>query len=308
MKQYIRRFLLFLAITALAVAIPALLIPDNAERRFQGPVGDLHKSAWIYNKILENKKIDVAFFGASYVLQSVKPELVSNAYDEKRAINVANFAMPFVGRDLEYIFIKEALSHKSPSAIVLQLRPTEGRKAHPVFAELAEKIDFMGQPLIPTFTTIDEFHVFAQRQVRMLTKHSFENDVAVYNYYEESNGFKKIDAVMPEEELILSANEVKPLTQQSLYWLEYYRARTYLEKIELICKKNKIKIFFLYLPSFKDHRLPFDLSFISKIGEVIYLPPEVITDPSLRSDYDHFNNAGAEKVSVYVGEYLKGRL
>jgi len=310
MNKFILNILIYVTGFIVFIVIPVSYIPDNKEKRFiYYTKGDENKSKWIYNILTGSQNIDIAFFGASYILQSVNPLIIESELDDK--VKVFNFAMPYNGRDLDYVFIKETLKNKSPKIIVLQLRPYEGRTAHPLFYELAEKEDIYTQPFIPALAPIIGLDLFLQRQLKLITPTALLpiEDIKFTKEYQNSKGYKKIDFTM--EVGLLEKNRniiVSPFLPSSVNRLEYYYGQYYLKKIYDLSLTYNVKIIFLNIPNYKDHRLPNNMDKIMKYGSIMFLPEKLVDNPIYRSDNNHLNSLGASELSKYVGCYLRSIL
>lgn len=274
------------------------LIADDKEYRFSNTNGDAVKTRWIYSILNKpDYDVDVAFIGASFIWQSIIPSVI----EDKSNLKAVNFALPYAGRDLDYVIVKEVIASKHPKAIVLQLRYSEGRSSHKLFCELADVSDLFGQPLFPYLSSISNLSCFFRRSFSIFFQ-GLGNSETSYSaeIYDEYKGFKSIQSIAEPKILETQVGSyAKSYLPKKYSYIEYYYPNYYLNKIINLAKENNVKIYFLYLPDYKDNRkLEFNGLISSK--EVIQLPREILDNSDFRSDISHFNNSGAKAVSEYL--------
>ncbi len=275
-----------------------LFIDDDKNYRFSNTNGDAIKTRWIYNILNKpDYDVDIAFIGASFIWQSIIPSVI----EEKLKLKVVNLALPYAGRDLDYLIAKEVINKKKPKVIVLQLRYTEGRSPHKLFCELADINDLFEQPLFPYLSPVSNISCYLRRQFSIFSKSLISSKNLYFeDVYDKYKGFKSVQSIADKSYL---ENQVgiypKTYLPQKYSFIEYYYPNYYLNKIINLARNNNVKLYFIYLPDYRDNRKLIINDPINP-NNVIQLPEEIIDNPNLRSDSSHFNIYGSKVISEYI--------
>lgn len=300
-----RKFVMYVVLTLLACGVLAIVIPDNKAARYNQTTGDARKGKWVFDVLHSSATIDVAFFGSSYTLQAIDPRVVEEALDHRQS--VFNFAMPYAGRDLEYVLVKETLQAKRVKVIVVQLRVREGRTSHPHFCELADKQDLATAPLFPFLLPLGSLDCVFRRQLGLLLPLNLRAhpDDTFSGQYVSTLGFKPRTVTMPRDALNRQQDShTGPALPSWFGDVEFSYSKEYVKRIAQLASASGSQLVFLYLPNYKQHLPPRDMGLVSSLGKVVFLPDEVIDNPQYREDEGHFNAVGAGQISRYVGDWL----
>jgi hypothetical protein len=315
MKKFLKQIFLF-ALPLFVLAM--LLFSINPEKQFSyGFVkGECNnKASWIYNRIfLSDKRLDVAFIGASQTACAVNDELVEKKLSKLtgKTLKVASLGYCRAGRDIQYIMLKEIFRVKQPGVVIIEVTEDEPKKSHPVFPYLADNRDLVESAVF-----------FNQRYLQSLGKGlivRFEyiktklfRTVVLTGDSLADHGYLPTDAVAGEESLLENRkNWEDRLSNSKQLWrrnLEVRYSKHYLNKMVHLAEENGSRVIFLYLrESGSGLNKPMLNEYYTMSSEIIMLPEPVFTDPSNWSDATHFNDRGATLVSEKIATELAARI
>jgi hypothetical protein len=286
---------------------------------------------WIFERIhFDRTPIDLVFIGTSHTQSGINSERVESALRSNGSIiNVVNFAVPHLGRDLQFLLLREAIKHRNVKHVVVELQESEARAPHPGFQHLAPVKDLLQSPLILNTGYFENFSRLPQRQLALFLRSRFSA------LYELQSSFDPIHYEGPHWDDTyrlhgintprLKANSVAELERAARdLWAVFERKQSlarkltvptqrysllerynqfYLEEMLTLASRQGVGITFLYLPFFRGPENPKDYQFLASRGPILS-PTEVLADPSSWQNVDHLNFPGANSLSDWVGNAL----
>jgi hypothetical protein len=302
MKRLIKNTLIF----TLSLVLLILVFPLNRRLLFQELTDDCsNRSIWINDRIFNNDKpIDIAFLGSSHTINGVNDKLI----EEKLKTNIANIGYCRLGENLIYILLKEMLKTKNVKTIIIEVREDEDRYSHPIFPYIAETKDvLLANPLYNRDLFSDYYrHIYYRLEVikNYIFGNLKKNQINKENYgFSSSADTASLDLLNRIKE---KQNIRKP--KSSRFERDFYMkfSRTYLEKINKICKKQNIKIFFLYLPSYESKtQIPLEFFTYIKYGKILFPPKRIYSKTTNWYDDNHLNQTGANELSNWLASELQ---
>lgn len=304
-----------LSLNFIFLLIPILLLlywlPINKRNLYAGLTKNCDNHAtWIYDRLHSNPKTaDIVFFGSSHTMNGIEDSLIENLLGNKE--HILNMGYCQLGVDLYYTFLQELIVTKHPKQIIIEVRSDENRYRHPVFPYLASNKDVLTAPLLfnPDFISENYEHLFYKLETihRIIFKDTANQQIHI----EQNFGCRNFRDTISLEHLI-SAKEshFKNQKKESSFatWFYMKFPRYYYQKIGALCKKNNIKITFLYIPDYGEpNYLPAELPTYKKYGNVLLPPSTIFENTHFWFDVGHLNRAGAQALSVWVAEQIKNQ-
>jgi hypothetical protein len=305
MKRLIRNILIFL----LPVFLLIVIIPVNKRLIYSGLINDCsNHGIWIYDRIhLNEKPIDIAFFGSSHTLNAVNDRLIEDSLKNMQLM-VTNFGYCRLGNNLIYVFLKELVKTKKVKAMILEVREDENLFSHPIFPYITDSKDvLLSYPWFNKDQLKDIFIHFAYK-TENIQKILFNRD-SISNLNIENFGFLySTDTASIFDLDAIKIDRNKPKLRQSSIQREFQMKypRKYLEKIKNICDANNIKLYFLYIPAYGTPFFkPLEFDTYLKYGEVLLPPAEILEDKTNWTDINHLNLPGANKLSGWLAMKIR---
>jgi hypothetical protein len=303
MKKLYRNILLFL-VPLLALL---LLIPVNQRLKYTGLKHDcFNHGIWIYDRIFNNNKsVDVAFFGSSHTINDVDDHLIEKHLAKK--LTVANFGYCRLGRNLSYVLLKELLKKKHPRYVFLEVREDEDYFSHPIFPYVASDRDVLFPYLLFDAHYFSDIWTHFSYKTELLQDALFsnENGVPVRDNAFGHSAFR--DTVSPGvlAKVYREQNSTKEKPSKLIRDFHLAFARGYLKAIGRLCEQEKIKLIFLYLPSYGSGlKRPKERATYAKYGDV-WLPPKKIFNKAANwHDSGHLNREGARELSLWLAKRM----
>jgi hypothetical protein len=330
----------FLALTlmvALAGSIACCFLPHDRYILFQTVAAESDYSfplKWIYERIYDDPTaIDIAFVGTSHTQSGVNSAVVeSTLRAHGDPAHVVNFALPFLGRDLEYLIVKELLTTRTIRQLVIELQESEPIYPHPAFQRLADPADILSAPMLLNTGYLLNLVTLPQRQVSLFARSCFPSLFGLHPAFAPADyagphwddtyamhtrqGFDNPrTAVHPPaffDPYVLNLRRAAAENQALARWLEFLPFRHnllyrynwhYLEAMIALAQQHKVGIVFLYLPSFNGPDSPDDVAAFSRLAPVL-VPRQALENAALWQNVGHFNAAGAEELSRWLGTML----
>jgi hypothetical protein len=302
MKRLLFHIVIFLA----PLVILLIIVPVNKRMKYLGLKNDCFNHAiWIHDRIYENPDpVDIAFLGSSHTINGINDMLLSEKLD---GLNAVNFGYCRLGRNLDYVLLKEILQKKEIKKLVVEVRESEDRYSHPVFPSIAAGEDvFLPYPFFDRDILSDMWQHVAYKVE--LYQDSFYKADSITPFRMDDFGF----AAHPDTASVAFLDEIKvkrsrPKTEISVIEksLTNKYPEGYLKKIGKICNNNSIDLYFLFLPSYGSQvHEPAEMKIYKELGTVLLPPVQLFEDKDNWFDENHFNMAGAAKLS----EWLSGEL
>lgn len=300
MKKLFRNIVLFL----LPVLILVIILPVDNRLRYQGLKDDcFNHGIWIHDRIFNNPKaVDIAILGSSHTINGINDKLIEGELSAHN-LSVANFGYCRLGRNFTYSLLKQILEKKAPQYLIIEVREDEDRYSHPIFPFISRSSDVILPNPIFNRDIISDIYSHLGYKVE-LTQDKIYKQIPVGSIRTDDFGFasSKDTASSALLDEIKSTNSItKPELSDAGRAFHMSYPRSYLRKIDRLCKSQNIKIIFLYLPSYSSHlEKPKEYKTYLNYGEVL-IPPNIILDnPSYWHDSDHLNQTGAWFLSYWI--------
>lgn len=331
------KFIVFAATVVVLTYVIALLLPHQPYIRFQQLASEsVHylRVKWIYERIhFDKTPIDVAFIGTSHTQSGINSEKVEQVIQRKgNNIHVVNFSVPHLGRDLQFLILRELIENRKVQKVVIELQEAEARAPHPGFQRLALVEDIFKSPVVINSGIFENISRLPLRQIQLLLR-SIEPrffglvgqfDPGSYEgaHWDDTYKLHGIDIPRTKansrEELQQAAVQLqkqfekKQLVARKL-WLPNMRYSLverynylYLDAMLDLASSHGVEVVFLYLPYYQGPKMPIGHEYLVTKGRVI-VPYEVFSTSSYWQNVDHLNFSGANYLSVWVGETLSSR-
>jgi hypothetical protein len=287
--------------------ILVIILPVDKRFKYQGLKDDCYNHGiWIYDRIFNNSKpIDIAFIGSSHTINGVNDKLISEKLNGTLAVNIAYCRL---GRNLDYVLLKELLKGKKPEYVIFEVREEEDRYSHPIFPFMAETSDVvLANPFFNREIFSDIWTHFAYKieiTQDYIYKHNSEVPIRKNNFGfaspADTASFAKLEEI--KQKRSIHKNELSDFEQN----FHSNFSKGYLKKINEICKENGVEIIFLYLPSYcTNHEKPFEYKTYINYGKVLIPPNNIFDNPTNWIDENHLNRSGANKLSDWIAEEIK---
>ena len=328
------RFLKMLCLVTLLGVLALCLLPHDPYIRFQQLASEsVHylRVKWIYERVhFDQTPIDVAFIGTSHTQSGIDSEHVE-AVLRARGVDqhVVNFAVPHLGRDLEYLVARELLEHRQIRTLVIEVQQSEARAPHPGFQRLATAGDMLQAPLLINTGVVDNFVRLPLRQLDLSLRTAFpawfglqgQFDVKQYegphwNDTYRLHGFAKARTTVytraefePELAVLRKAQAQRAALARKLDlpFMEFNLTSRYndlyLQEMVELAKRHSVQVVFLYLPFLDEPGLPQHRAWLERQAKIM-VPTEIIHDSSIWQNADHLNYSGAQKLSAWVADQL----
>jgi hypothetical protein len=312
---------------ALAVAVilcaAVCLLPENDYQRWQlqDPDGRLR---WIFERIhFDPTPVDVAIVGPSrehlgFSAATIEQDL---ARQGKHA-NVANFALPGAGRDIQWAILDELFKAKSPKLVVLGVEEEPYPFGHFFFKYVApaEAIVFPPSPFLHNYLynlaylPIRKLKLFGANlfpDLFGLTKR-FDPEHYAKNRTDFSTSFpgefgKLVDMEHPVPRATLLAEPREPLPRtlvaRALTRLNGGEDHLLTQKIAREAKAHGAQLVFVHLPMFDGPQTVSDEDFLKQFGPVLNYG-DLAPHDELFENWAHLNHAGSMKASARLADAI----
>jgi hypothetical protein len=303
MKKLYRNILLFL-VPLLALL---LLMPVNQRQKYIGLKHDcFNHGIWIYDRIFNNSKsVDVAFIGSSHTINDIDDRLIENRLAKK--FTVANFGYCRLGRNLSYVLLKELLKKKHPQYVFLEIREDEDYFSHPIFPYVASDREVLFPHLLFDARYFSDIWTHFSYKMELLQDALFSNEkeTPVRNNAFGHSAFRDTIAPGVLAKAYLEQNSVKEKPSKLIRDFHLAFARGYLKAIGSLCEQEKIKLIFLYLPSYGSGlKRPREFATYAKYGKVWWPPSTVFHKKTNWHDTGHLNGEGARELSLWLAKRM----
>jgi len=310
MGRLYRNIILFV----LPLVIIIALVPLNKRFQYEGLKNDcFYHGLWFYDRLFDNKKpVDLAFLGSSQSIAGINDKIVEKEMSTT-GLAIANFGYCRLGMNLNYIVLKEILKTKHPKLIIIEVREDENRYSHPVFPFLGESEDVLFANPFFNRDLMSDIYKHLTFKTEIIQEMAFKKREVFYPSAEQF-GFCPNDDTASEETLMnkmMENEKVRPELKPYIRNFHMKFSRVYLEKINALCKKKGIEIYFLYLPTFglpRNLKRPKEYSTYIKYGPVIIPPDSIFTKKSHWFDAEHLNVVGSSALSIWIGGEISRRL
>jgi hypothetical protein len=304
-----RKLFIHIILFLLPILIVLLLYPVNKRLRYISLKDDcFNHGIWLHDRIFENPlPVDIAFLGSSHTINAIDDHQVETILEEKK-LRVLNLGYCRLGRNMDYALLKELLLSKKPKLVVLEITETENRYSHPIFPYIATQKDVLLPALFFNRDVVKDAYTAMAFKTELIQEQLFQNnpspaiDLHAYGFAGHADTASK--------ELLTKFFKERHLPEKKQSSLEhaFYMAfpKAYLKKTVQLCKENKIRICFLYLPAFGTSRsIPSEMELYKTYGTVLIPPSTIFDNTSNWFDENHLNKNGTAILSQWLGEQLK---
>lgn len=329
-----RAFLLWFMGATLGAMLLLALLPHDAYVRYQLVSQEsVHylRLKWIHERTrFDSTPIDVAFIGTSHTQSGVDDARVEARLRELGvAQHVVNFAVPHLGRDLQFVVVRDLLEHRRVRTLVVELQETEARAPHPGFQRLGRPQDFVQTPWLFNTGLFENLVRLPLRQTKYAlasampqtfgVQPAFDpatyegphwNDTYVAHGFTETRtrqkGWDYHEAELRQlrletdgKEALARRLDALPLEANLLF--RYHEV--YLRRIAELARDKGTQVIFLYLPAPDTRRLPRVARWTEGYGPLLDAR-ELLQSASLWQNADHLNVYGAHAVSDWMATQL----
>lgn len=302
MKRFIQNIALFIVPILLIIAV----LPVDNRLKYKGLKDDcFDHGIWIYDRIHHNKEeIDIAFLGSSHTINGINDSLISSQINPSKAVN---FGYCRLGRNFSYALLQEILTQKKVRHLILEVREFEDRYSHPIFPFIGNSSDVLFANPFFNRDLFSDIWTHLAYKTELIQDYIY-NPNNSENIRHEAYGFASSSDTAKTDlwsEIIPKQKKaaIKLTTIEQNFHANF--ARVYLRKVSELCKKNQVKLTFLYIPSFgMILDKPSEYTTYEQYGAVLIPPKNIFTNPYNWFDKNHLNQTGAEQLSLWVAKQL----
>lgn len=289
------------------VLIGLYFLPLNERRKFEGLVNDCeNRGIWMHDRLFLNtsQPVDIAFIGSSHTINGVDDQLISDSL----RLNVLNLGYCRLGRNLQYSLLKKLLETRKPKLVILEIDRVENAGGHPVFPFIADSKDVLFADGWLNRGYFSDAWLHFTYKLETFQDELYVRDTTV----EQSSVFGHGASAEPADAAFLRSIAQQRRTEGKGSLINQYARSTfamdYVGRMAQLCKKNDVRLKFLFLPGYgttlnADHLRKQYVEF----GPVLFPPHELLNNPFNWHDEDHLNQRGAEQLSEWLQEVLKAR-
>ncbi len=328
MAAFFRRLGLGAAV-ALVVLAGMVLLPHDRYVRWQAVTVEAYaRLGWIYERIhFDPTPIDVAFVGTSHTMNGVDTVALQRMLAaDGRCLHLVNFAVPSYGRNLHWLVVRELLENRKVGTLVLEVFENETRKAHPLFASVADVRDILDAPKLININYVHDLVRLPWRQLSLWAKSLDPQafglkrrfDAADYDGSDVDNTrVVNVDgqALTPVRDQVMDPVTLKAaarrlMAAKRLHMLgrrferyEYAVPDTYVDDILALARRKGVRVVFLYLPGYGKPAAPADERLYLGQGPMLEAN-DVLAHPEFWHDPDHLNMQGAARFTARLARLL----
>lgn len=260
---------------------------------------------WVHDRIhINTKPIAIAFLGSSHTVNGINDEIITENISVGQAVNLGYCRF---GRNLNYVLLKEVILKKNVKHLILEVREHEDRYSHPVFPFIAESKDVVLPNLLFNRKFIGDLWAHFTYKIEIFQDKIYQHEPIAVTRTHDFGFASSADtaSTLYLDEVKLKRSVSKPPLAKLAQDFHSNFARVYLRKISELCHKNKIKITFLYMPSYGIlMEKPFEFETYSKYGRVLLPPKNIYENQANWFDDNHLNQAGAKELSLWLAEQI----
>ena len=324
--------------TMIAALAFILALPHHRYVRYQQFADTIQFHVrWVYERIhYDRTPIDVVVVGTSSFEAGISPVELQQQLSRitERPIHVANFALLQTGRNLHYALLKDLLSAR-PETSVLVLSVDEAAAAsHPLFRYVADERDIVQSPLLINWSYFSDLCFIPVRKLSYFVQSAFPWAFGISNTFRsdhylgtdldrtlgyrdpegtEKNGMRSAPPARLRD-LAFKAQQDHSSTfrfkKRFGFEAEMTVERTFTREIVALANARGVKVVFLHIPTF-EARFPIENQrFYSDQAD--YLEAlNVSQTPSYYGDGAHLNRVGAlvltDWLAIQLAPLLTGR-
>ena len=310
---------------ALALVAAVCLLPENTYQRWKRQDADYGRMGWMYERIhYDPRPIDVVILGSSrsqlgFSAGSVEQQLAEHG----KHANVVNFAVFNVGRNLQWLILREIYKVKSPKVIVLETNDPPYPFGHELFKDVAPAGAIVSAPKRAYHEYFDDLSYLPVRKLKLfganlfpevfgLSKQfdpkAYEKDRTDFttNFPSETGEIVNMEGTVPRRNLLEQTS--RQTSRNAWIASQYARLnggddRVYIGKIADEAKTHGAQLVFAYMPSFNGPEKASELDFVKQYGQVIN-NGDLAPRDELFENWSHLNHAGAMIASARLADTI----
>ncbi len=297
-------YYIFLA-TICSLFLFILFIKPDKKFLFQNAIGDCSgRTEFIYDVLYHHPSqfnADVVLFGSSRTMNGFNDSTIGKT-------TYLNLGYCRFGRNLDAYFIEEYLKNHTPSKIVVEIRESEGNNSHPLtpfLLPVSQITEGFISPDLDVFKHLSNKWLYNLKYLRGCFFSKKTNS--------EFNNLKE-KGFWENKEITLAKNLVKQKINDSIKLSNTtfqkeslnHNSKYYLNRIQKLCDKKHITLYFLYMPSYGNlTKKPHCENDYLKYGEVIVLEDDIFNNVDYYANYDHLSKKGSYFFSLRLKKILK---
>lgn len=316
MKRFLIKTFVFVALASL---IPAAILLWPVSKRYQYAFvrnDCAAKSNYIYHRLYEDTTpIDIAFIGTSHTMCGVSDSIVNSVLRQQGMhARVANLAICRVGRNMDYVVIKDLLKTKRhPKLIVLEVKQEEPDLSHPDFGYRAE----IGDVLLPQSPVDVQYFkdLAAAFNVRLnYLRDEMTGRECDGEYEAPSLGIYRQQGIADTAVLYQGALRrwERYYSQPRAAWLDSLMLRypkAYMSEIMQMAREVHTKVVLFYIPNYGyPWHKPRELAYYRGLADVYLMPDSFYDNKGNWIEDEHLNADGAAILSDSVAHYIARQL
>jgi hypothetical protein len=310
---------------ALILSAAVCLLPENDYQRWQlqDPDGSLR---WIYERIhFDPRPIDIAILGPSRAQLGFSAAAIEqNLAKQGKHANVANFALPGAGRDIQWAIVDELFKAKSPKAVILEVEENPYPFGHFFFKYVApaEAIVFPPSPFLHNY--LYNLAYLPIRKLKLFGANLFPDLFGIPKQFDPEHyaknrtdfttnfigdGGKLVDMEHPVARSTLLAQPRIPFPRtlfgSALAKVNGGEDQLYIKEIAREATAHGAQLNFVYLPIFEGPRTISNEDFLKQFGPVLNYG-DLAPHDELFENWSHLNHAGAMNASSRLADAIAG--
>jgi hypothetical protein len=310
---------------ALVLTVAVCLLPENAYQRWKLVDSDYGRLRWIYERIhYDPRPIDVVILGSSRSQLGFSPPGIEQQLAEHgKDANVVNFSIFNVGRNIQWVILREIYKAKSPRVIVLEVAEPHYPFGHHLFKDLASTKAIISAPKQALHEYFNDLTYLPALKLKLFGANLFPElfglakqfDPQAYernptdftkNFLDDTGHIVDMGKTVPRGTL------VEQMSQQASRnaWIasEYARLnggddRIYIRKIADDAKAHGAQLIFVYMPNFTGPGTVSDPDFLKQYGSVID-NGDLASRDQLFENWSHLNHAGAMTTTARLADEI----
>ena len=278
---------------------------------------DGDKLGWVRQRML--KPIDYAFVGSSHTLRGIDDGFIEAALRKAGgdpAIEVSNLGRNWLGRNLDYLTIKELLERQRPRVIFLEVTEKLPLGGHVLFPILAKRADLFDLDNLSNLRLASDLQTAFKSRFDSLVASLCQNGIPQERRFAyKEYGYMAVDGALDGRTAAAAESDGKgmvekhlPLVYRTLCGINYSFERNYLDKIRKLAREKGVKIAFIYLPDYGNPKLPEEYQEKTGQHEFLMPPASILGRAENFADIGHLNRKGSRELSSWIaGQIIADR-
>ncbi|MBS1686387.1 MAG: hypothetical protein JSS76_16730 [Bacteroidetes bacterium] len=315
MKRFLIKISVFVLLLGFACLIILLLPIDKRYQYAFSKTDCTAKSNYIYHRLYQDTTaVDVVFIGSSHTMCGINDSIVHLRLQESGVhATIANLAICRLGRNMDYVIIKDLLRTKHPRLIVLEVKQEEPDRSHPEFGYRADLADVLmpASPIDLSYFT-DVANAFVMRTAALKDRIAGEDLLTPYE--SPSVSIYRQQRVADTAVLVQGARRrwERYYSQPRVAWLDSLTLsypKAYMAEIMRLEQEGHARVVFLYIPNYGyPWRKPRELAYYRQLADVYLMPEAFFDDTKHWIEDEHLNADGATILSDSAAAYIARQL